>query len=292
MVGIALAFTTNCKSNDPPTKTKTTSRAPKKCKEQPRLKKTWNRIDGDFFEARIPASFHEVKVEQGRGYRDEGAHRRVHFSHLELPAGRMSAGQALEKLTKGVRKKADADKLKAKLGPTQKAGTRQLPIRYYLVQAKDRTLVQGLVGQKTKQGKLHAVLVIYEDGAPDATSTLSDCRAILETISLKEKGEASPTPAPSGSAEALPILTFTPVALAEIKKQTRPGETVWVGVKRQGAEVSYLLDVGERVPDDVKVIEIDGISVAIDRKSLAILRGTTIHFVPDAGFDFKNPNVK
>jgi len=250
----------------------------------------WTPVGGEFFAARLPASFKEAKMKEGKGYRDEAAKRRIQFSEIELPAAGMDVASAIDKLNEGVRAQASDPELALKLGPTRRGGTARDPVRYFRVTGTDRTFVQGLVGRIGTTGRLHAVLVIYEDEGPAATPSCMerDGKALMETVSIPV--------GPAGSASAGPVapappITLTTAAVEELKRQLGPGETVWMGVNREGAEYSYLLDVGEKVPPDAEKMVVQGIPIAVDRGSLPFLTGTTVDFVAGGGFKFDNPNV-
>lgn len=253
----------------------------------------WAPVGAEFFEARLPPSFKEAKMKEGKGYRDDAAKRRIQFSEIELPTAGMDVTAAIDKLNEGVRGQASDPELALKLGPTRHGGTARDPVRYFRVTAPDRTFVQGLVGRIGATGRLHAVLVIYEDEGPAATPSCMerDGRALMETVSIPV-GFTGSASASAGPVAPPAPLTLTAAAVEELKRQLKPGETVWMGVNRDGAEYSYLLDVGDKVPPDAEKMMVQGIPIAVDRGSLPFLSGTTIDFVDGAGFKFDNPNVR
>lgn len=249
----------------------------------------WQPVGAEFFEARLPASFREAKIEEGRGFRDDAGKRRIQFSPIDLPLGGMDVTAAIDKLNEGVRGQASAPELQLKLGRVRHGGTAAEPLRYYLVTSPERIFVQGLVGRAMPDGRLHAVLIIFEHEELERGCMQDHAKALMETVSIPPGAAA----AASGSAGPLappPPVRFTTRATTELRRQVRPGETVWVGVTREGSEISYVLDVGERVPPNADVVQVGGVPVAVDRASRPLLEGVQVDFVPDSGFVFRAPN--
>lgn len=246
----------------------------------------WRSVGAAFFDARLPSSFIETKIEDGVGFRDDAARRRIQFSPIELPAGSMDLAASIDKLNDGVREQAADPELALKLGSTQRAGSSNEPVRYYSVRSRDRLFVQGLVGRMGSVSKFHAVLVIYEDDGQGAGESclLADAKRILETVSLRRATGSSS--ASHGPVAPPAVVRFTPRAVAELRRELEPGEVVWLGVNVTGSNVSYLIDVGEEAPPDVERMDVEGIAVAIDRGSVEVLRGVTVDFVPGGGFAF------
>ena len=97
-------------------------------------------------------------------------------------------------------------------------------------------------------------------------------------------------------------ITLTENAVKELKRvqqeQSIPGTDV-VRVKIQGggcAGFSYSMsfESGEEVGEADNIYEFDGIRVAVDKKSMLYLEGTTIDWLEDLnhrGFNFENPNA-
>jgi Fe-S cluster assembly iron-binding protein IscA len=257
---------------------------------------SWRTVAFDFFEGRIPPTFKQVEVTDGVGFRDEKRQRRLLFSKVDLPAGGMDLVTAMRVLTEGVREQSSDPSLGLSLGPTERGGTAQHPVLSYAVRAKDRTFLQGFVGRDTGAGRLRAVMILYEDEGPDVSPNCveQDGRSLIQAITVPSPEVESAGPRASASADPLVSATplrFTPAAVRELRRQLQPGETVWVGVNRDGARISHLIDVGREVPSDSEPMEIDGMRVALDRGSIPLLRGTTIDFVAGAGFAFDNPNA-
>ncbi len=69
-----------------------------------------------------------------------------------------------------------------------------------------------------------------------------------------------------------------------------------LGVKTSGCSgLAYVLEVFENADDNDEVFDIEGIKVAIDRKSLVYLDGTELDYTREGlneGFKFINPNEK
>ncbi len=248
---------------------------------------SWRVVKAEFFETRLPPSYEEAKIADGVGFRDAKAHRRIQFSKVDLPAGDMDANLALDQLAQGVRDQASEAALGLTLGPTRRLGTEAQPGRAFLATAPDRRLVQGFVGRRVG-GRLVAVMVIFEeDGSGGSERCVEqDGRALIESVVVLGAEAAPATSASASAATPAPLLRFSPAAIEELRRQVGPGETVWVGANRDGAEISYLLDVGKRVPPGAEPIEVEGIPIAIDRGSVPMLRGTTVDFVAGRGFSF------
>jgi Fe-S cluster assembly iron-binding protein IscA len=244
-------------------------------------------VKADFFETRLPPTYEEAKIKDAVGFRDEKAHRRIQFSKVDLPAGNMDANTALDQLTQGVREQASEAALGLTLGPTRRIGTEAQPGRVFLAAAKERRLVQGFVGKRVG-GRLVAVMAIFEEDGSEGSERCveQDGKALIESIVVRGAEEAPATSASASAAKPAPLLRFSPAAIEELRRQVGPGETVWVGANRDGAEISYLLDVGKQVPPDTAPIEVEGIPIAIDRGSVPMLRGTTVDFVAGRGFSF------
>jgi iron-sulfur cluster assembly protein len=69
-----------------------------------------------------------------------------------------------------------------------------------------------------------------------------------------------------------------------------------VGVKGGGCSgLTYALDITEHARDEDKIIEQNGITLSIDRKSYVFLAGTVLDYsggLNGKGFVFDNPNAK
>ncbi|AIE83923.1 HesB/IscA family protein [Fimbriimonas ginsengisoli] len=98
--------------------------------------------------------------------------------------------------------------------------------------------------------------------------------------------------------ETFPV-TLTPAALAQIRrllaKDGRPDVFLRLGVKGGGCsgfEYVTKLDTVRR-PIDL-YLEIDGLTIACDKKSAVYLNGSTFDYTGNligGGFKFENPNV-
>lgn len=96
-------------------------------------------------------------------------------------------------------------------------------------------------------------------------------------------------------------VTITETAAREIKtiinqQELDPGKVrLRVGVKGGGCSgFSYVLDLTESQKDHDEVLELHGIKVVCDPKSLLYLNGVTIDFkdeIMGRGFVFQNPNA-
>ena len=77
--------------------------------------------------------------------------------------------------------------------------------------------------------------------------------------------------------------------------QTPAAPGVRFGVKRTGCSgFAYVVDLADSIAADDQVIEIDGVNVVVDRKSLPLVDGTVIDFQRqglNASFVFHNPNA-
>lgn len=69
-----------------------------------------------------------------------------------------------------------------------------------------------------------------------------------------------------------------------------------LGVKTTGCSgLAYVMEWVDEVQDDDEVFESRGVTVVVDKKSLAFLDGTEVDFAKvglNEGFQFKNPNAK
>lgn len=92
-------------------------------------------------------------------------------------------------------------------------------------------------------------------------------------------------------------ITLTQAAVERVSaiknmRQT-PDAILRVGVRGGGCSgLSYFMDFVEKAEDKDKVFTIDGVTIAVDRKSYLFLNGTEIDFqkgMMKTGFEFKNP---
>ena len=102
-------------------------------------------------------------------------------------------------------------------------------------------------------------------------------------------------------AEATEVLAITPKAAGEIKRiraENRVPEThgLRLGVKGGGCSgMSYVLGFDEKPKEGDETLELQGVTVFIDKKSLMYLSGTQLDFTDGlngSGFVFNNPNAK
>jgi len=96
------------------------------------------------------------------------------------------------------------------------------------------------------------------------------------------------------------MVTLTEAAGAHVRKMLgRHGSALGLrlGVKRSGCSgLAYVVDYAERIGEEDRVFESQGVRVVVDRESLGALDGTEIDFVRESllnqGFEFRNPRVK
>ncbi|HEX5305667.1 MAG TPA: iron-sulfur cluster assembly accessory protein [Dyella sp.] len=93
-------------------------------------------------------------------------------------------------------------------------------------------------------------------------------------------------------------ISITPAASQRMRQflaQTPSAQGVRFGVKRTGCSgFAYVVDLAEQVAADDRLLEIDGVPVVVDTKSLALVDGTVIDFQRqglNASFVFHNPNA-
>lgn len=105
----------------------------------------------------------------------------------------------------------------------------------------------------------------------------------------------------SATTEATSGIVLTPTAAREVKTIIQQQELdadkvrLRVGVKGGGCSgFSYILDLTEVKKDTDEEIELHGVKIICDPKSLLYLNGTTIDFkdeIMGRGFVFTNPNA-
>lgn len=82
-----------------------------------------------------------------------------------------------------------------------------------------------------------------------------------------------------------------------LSEENKTIETAYVrvGVKSGGCSgLSYVLDIEDTLTDSDKVFEANGIKLAVDKKSVLYLAGTTLEFTSGLngkGFHWTNPNA-
>lgn len=93
-------------------------------------------------------------------------------------------------------------------------------------------------------------------------------------------------------------ISITPAASERMRHflTTTPGAAgVRFGVKRTGCSgFSYVVDLAETVTADDRTLELDGVRLIVDAKSLPLVDGTVIDFQRqglNASFVFHNPNA-
>ena len=93
-------------------------------------------------------------------------------------------------------------------------------------------------------------------------------------------------------------ISITPPARERIRQflaQTPDAVGVRFGVKRTGCSgFAYVVDLAEDARPDDQMLEVDGIRLIVDAKSLPMVEGTVIDFRRqglNAAFVFHNPNA-
>lgn len=93
-------------------------------------------------------------------------------------------------------------------------------------------------------------------------------------------------------------ITVTPAASARMRHfldQSPAAAGVRFGVKRTGCSgFSYVVDLADGLGGDDQVVEVDGVRLVVDHKSLPLVDGTVIDFQRqglNASFVFHNPNA-
>ena len=94
-------------------------------------------------------------------------------------------------------------------------------------------------------------------------------------------------------------ITLTPAAASHVQRSlVRRGKGLGVrlGIKTTGCSgLAYKIEYVDEVSPEDQVIDVHGLKVVIDPKSLAYLDGTELDFVKEGlneGFKFNNPNVR
>jgi len=93
-------------------------------------------------------------------------------------------------------------------------------------------------------------------------------------------------------------LTITAAASQRMRQfldRTPAAAGIRFGVRRTGCSgFGYVVDLADSVGADDQVVEVDGVPVVVDRKSLPLVDGTVIDFQRqglNAAFVFHNPNA-
>jgi iron-sulfur cluster assembly protein len=93
-------------------------------------------------------------------------------------------------------------------------------------------------------------------------------------------------------------ITITPAANERMRHflaNTPDASGVRFGVKRTGCSgFAYVVDLADEIGDDDEQVEIDGVRLIVDSKSLPLVEGTVIDFQRqglNASFVFHNPNA-
>lgn len=93
-------------------------------------------------------------------------------------------------------------------------------------------------------------------------------------------------------------ISITPSANQRMRQflaQAPSAPGVRFGVKRTGCSgFAYVVDLAERVGEDDRTFQIDGVPVIVDVQSLPLVEGTEIDFQRqglNATFVFRNPNA-
>src|SRR5574341_1359726 len=94
------------------------------------------------------------------------------------------------------------------------------------------------------------------------------------------------------------MITLTERAIQEakrlIEKQSAQKMYLRLGVEAGGCSgLNYQMSFDEKVTDQDKVYDFEGVKVAVDLRSLLYLMGTTLDYTGDllgGGFKFINPN--
>jgi len=94
-------------------------------------------------------------------------------------------------------------------------------------------------------------------------------------------------------------ITMSPAAVRHVKgflEKRGKGCGLRLGVKTSGCSgLAYVLEVFDELDKNDEVFDIDGIKVAVDRKSLVYLDGTELDYTREGlneGFKYRNPNEK
>ncbi len=95
------------------------------------------------------------------------------------------------------------------------------------------------------------------------------------------------------------MVTLTPVAISKVKAiLAERGEEAGLRISVVGGGCSgfqYQMTLDKEAGEDDRVIELDGLRVFVDNRSLMYLNGTKVDYVDDlsgSGFKFENPNAR
>jgi len=94
-------------------------------------------------------------------------------------------------------------------------------------------------------------------------------------------------------------IRLSPAAIAEVNrmksKHPNPAALFRLGVQAGGcSDLYYTLSLSETAPSDDRLVDCDGVQVAIDAQSWQYLEGLTLDYTEDlmgGGFRFNNPNA-
>ena len=96
------------------------------------------------------------------------------------------------------------------------------------------------------------------------------------------------------------LITITDLALARMKdniqKRGKPTEGIRIEVRGKGCSgMSYTMEFCDKSEQGDEIIELDGLKIFVDPKSILFLIGLQIDYKEDmfkSGFSFANPNAK
>lgn len=102
------------------------------------------------------------------------------------------------------------------------------------------------------------------------------------------------------SPERPPLLKVTESAIRQVKnlleKRGKPSVGIRLGVKTRGCSgYQYTLEYADEIGGLDEVIEVEGITILIDPKSVMFFIGCEMDYIEDklnSGFTFTNPNEK
>jgi iron-sulfur cluster assembly protein len=94
-------------------------------------------------------------------------------------------------------------------------------------------------------------------------------------------------------------ITITKIAAKHVNQHLQKrgkGIGLRLGVKTTGCSgLAYVIEFADKIEDDDKIFENNGVKLLVNPKSYVYLKGTELDFGKEGlneGFKFKNPNVK
>jgi Fe-S cluster assembly iron-binding protein IscA len=258
-----------------------------------------NTVSKSFFRLTLPKGWAETSVDAGVRFQDETGSRSLLLREIVYPpTPGAEAASVLAFVTNEYRESLDHVLPSPHHLDDVKVRDAKGLLRMAFAASREeagvtRCFFVGTTARATVDGGFRLITAYYEDFTATTLDAVERAgTSLLASLEIPDHAApARPRDVKPSDAGLIQLAEGAVVALCEA---LGPGDVVWVAVERSGPTgFTYVLDVraADEVPEHAVRAAWGDVPIAVDERSVVLLRGATIDYVPGQGFRFDSPNA-